>query len=209
MYSNYLLISQKNSKIYYNLYKENEVLGMYAYLKGFVKEILPNSIVLEVNDIGYQVFVPNSYDYKLEEFTTVYIHQAIKEDSNFLYGFRQKDEKEMFLKLLSVSGIGPKSALSIMASGTVNEIASAIEAGDSKKLTKFPGIGPKAASQIILDLKGKLIVDTPLINTDYDDVRDALIALGYKQKDVEKVLPKLSGTTSEMIKQALQMMLRW
>ena len=136
---------------------------MYAYLKGFVKEILPNSIVLEVNDIGYQVFVPNSYDYKLEEFTTVYIHQAIKEDSNFLYGFRQKDEKEMFLKLLSVSGIGPKSALSIMASGTVNEIASAIEAGDSKKLTKFPGIGPKAASQIILDLKGKLIVDTPLI----------------------------------------------
>lgn len=182
---------------------------MYAYLKGFVKEILPNSIVLEVNDIGYQVFVPNSYDYKLEEFTTVYIHQAIKEDSNFLYGFRQKDEKEMFLKLLSVSGIGPKSALSIMASGTVNEIASAIEAGDSKKLTKFPGIGPKAASQIILDLKGKLIVDTPLINTDYDDVRDALIALGYKQKDVEKVLPKLSGTTSEMIKQALQMMLRW
>lgn len=209
MYSNYLLISQKNSKIYYNLYKENEVLGMYAYLKGFVKEILPNSIVLEVNDIGYQVFVPNSYDYKLEEFTTVYIHQAIKEDSNFLYGFRQKDEKEMFLKLISVSGIGPKSALSIMASGTVNEIASAIEAGDSKKLTKFPGIGPKAASQIILDLKGKLIVDTPLINTDYDDVRDALIALGYKQKDVEKVLPKLSGTTSEMIKQALQMMLRW
>ena len=200
MYSNYLLISQKNSKIYYNLYKENEVLGMYAYLKGFVKEILPNSIVLEVNDIGYQVFVPNSYDYKLEEFTTVYIHQAIKEDSNFLYGFRQKDEKEMFLKLISVSGIGPKSALSIMASGTVNEIASAIEAGDSKKLTKFPGIGPKAASQIILDLKGKLIVDTPLINTDYDDVRDALIALGYKQKDVEKVLPKLSGTTSEMIK---------
>lgn len=208
MYSNYLLISQKNSKIYYNLYEENEVLGMYAYLKGFVKEILPNSIVLEVNDIGYQVFVPNSYDYKLEEFTIVYIHQAIKEDSNFLYGFRQKDEKEMFLKLISVSGIGPKSALSIMASGTVNEIASAIEAGDSKKLTKFPGIGPKAASQIILDLKGKLIVDTPLINTDYDDVRDALIALGYKQKDVEKVLPKLSGTTSEMIKQALQMMLR-
>lgn len=181
---------------------------MYSYFKGEIMEINSNSVVIEVNNIGYEILVPNAYLYKIGETAIIYVYQVIKEDSNNLYGFVDKEAKQLFLKLLSVNGIGPKSALSILASGSASDVAYAIDAGDSKYLTKFPGIGPKAASQIILDLKGKLVFDKPLVNTDYDDVRDALIALGYKPKDVDKILPKLSGTTSEMIKQGLQLMLK-
>lgn len=181
---------------------------MYSYFIGEIKEINSNSVVIEVNNIGYEILVPNAYLYKHNEITTIYVYQVIKEDSNNLYGFTDKESKQLFLKLLSVNGIGPKSALSILASGKSADVAYAIESGDSKYLTKFPGIGPKAASQIILDLKGKLVFDKPLISTDYDDVKDALVALGYKPKDVDKILPKLSGSTSDMIKQALQLMLK-
>ncbi|MDD4184685.1 MAG: helix-hairpin-helix domain-containing protein, partial [Candidatus Izemoplasmatales bacterium] len=109
------------------------------------------------------------------------------------------------------NGIGPKSAKAILAAGDVNSITSAIESGNAKFLTKFPGIGPKASQQIILDLQGKISFDDPLLHNDsINDVDEALQALGYNQKEIKKVLQKLDQTksTNELIKDALKQMLK-
>lgn len=184
---------------------------MFSYLCGTVETIMKDSIELEVNSIGYKVFTPNPYAYKLGETLKVYTYLHIKDEVLTLYGFREKEEKELFLKLISVSGIGPKSANAIIATGSVSMISQAINKGDAKYLTKFPGIGMKSAQQIILDLKGKLIV------TEYsgnylvlDEVHDALLALGYSDKDINKVLPQLdsSKSTNQLIVDALAIITR-
>ena len=122
------------------------------------------------------------------------------------------DEKDLFLKLISVSGIGPKSALSILATGTVNEIVKAIESRNDTYLRKFPGIGAKASQQIILDLQGKLSLGEELIvkNSKLEDVEQALLALGYNKKEITKVLPKLDQTLDEgaLVKQALKTLVK-
>jgi Holliday junction DNA helicase RuvA len=118
----------------------------------------------------------------------------------------------MFLKLISVSGIGPKSALSILAAGKVKEIAKAIEDRNDAYLRKFPGIGSKASMQIILDLKGKLVFEEDMVpvNSKSSDVEQALMSLGYSKKEVEKVLSKLDMSLDEgqLIKLALQKMIK-
>ncbi|MDE7095709.1 MAG: Holliday junction branch migration protein RuvA, partial [Anaeroplasmataceae bacterium] len=129
-----------------------------------------------------------------------------------LYGFISEDEKDLFLKLISVSGIGPKSALSILATGTVSEIVRAIESRNDAYLRKFPGIGAKASQQIILDLQGKLNLGEELVikNTKLEDVEQALLALGYNKKEIAKVLPKLDQTLDEgaLVKQALKALVK-
>lgn len=129
-----------------------------------------------------------------------------------MYGFLSEDEKDLFLKLISVSGIGPKSALSILATGTVNEIVKAIESRNDTYLRKFPGIGAKASQQIILDLQGKLSLGEELIvkNSKLEDVEQALLALGYNKKEITKVLPKLDQTLDEgaLVKQALKTLVK-
>lgn len=184
---------------------------MYSYIKGTIETIMNDSVEIESNGIGYRIYTPNPYSYQIGEFLTVYTYLHIKDEVLTLYGFREKEEKELFLKLISVSGIGPKSANAILATGSVSMIAQAINKGDAKYLTKFPGIGMKSAQQIILDLKGKLVV------TEYsgnylvlDEVHDALLALGYNEKDIQKVLPKLDSTksTNQLIVDALGIMTR-
>ncbi len=183
---------------------------MYEYIKGKVTKITPKYIVLENNNIGYLLIVPNPYNYKVDEEAKVYIHQYVKEDVLDLYGFKAEDEKELFLKLISVSGIGPKSALSILASGTVSEITFAIESGNDAYLKKFPGIGSKASLQIILDLKGKIKTEAIVVNPALKDVEDALIALGYSKKELGKILNKLdpSKEVGVLIKEALKMLIK-
>lgn len=181
---------------------------MYSYLVGNVTEVMPQAITLEVNNVGFYLIVANPFAFKVDEFVKVFVYQKVSDDAISLYGFKTIEEKNLFLQLISVTGIGPKSALSILATGSVNEIYTAINDGNAKYLTKFPGIGAKASAQIILDLKGKIVVDRVEINSELEDVKEALIALGYKEKDVDKVLPKLSGATNEMIKQALKLMLK-
>lgn len=114
--------------------------------------------------------------------------------------------------MISVSGIGPKSALSILATGSVSQICEAIESRNEIYLRKFPGIGPKASQQIILDLNGKVNFDLQVsfASTKNDDVKEALLALGYSQKEINKVLPKLDNTLSEAdsIKMALKLLTR-
>lgn len=184
---------------------------MYSYMKGTITEITPSSITLEVSGIGYSLLVGNPFGFKQNEEMKVYLYQHVREDVLDLYGFKTKDEKELFINLISVKGIGPKSALSIIASGSVNDIKNAIENGNSSYLMKFPGIGQKASQQIILDLKGKITFGDEIVpNQDLQNVEEALLALGYKRQEVSKVLPKLDKELNldGLIKQALKMMLK-
>jgi len=184
---------------------------MYAYLNGEVTEQYPTHVVLECYGIGYLIKTPNPYVFELNKKHRIYTYQHVREDVIALYGFLKKEERELFLKLISVKGIGPKGALAILATGSVSGIISAIESGNSEYLRKFPGIGPKASQQIVLDLKGKFEDIDHLVNNNLQDVRDVLLSLGYNSKEVNKVLRNIlfeDCTLDEMIKQALQMMLK-
>jgi Holliday junction DNA helicase RuvA len=185
---------------------------MYNYLKGTVTEISPNDITVDIIGIGYKVFTPNPYEFKLDQENKVYIYHHVREDINALYGFKTKDAKELFMKLLSVKGIGPKSAMAILATGNVNDVVGAIELGNAKFLSKFPGIGPKASQQIILDLKGKLSFDEPGFtkSNSITEVEQALKSLGYKASEIKKAITKLDGTrtTEQLLRDALGAMLK-
>ncbi|MDT8336245.1 MAG: Holliday junction branch migration protein RuvA [Candidatus Izemoplasmatales bacterium] len=184
---------------------------MYSYIKGTITEITPNYVTLDNNGVGYKLLTPNPFNFTLESKVTVYIYQKVSDDNIALYGFKSSEQRDLFTKLISVNGIGPKSATAILASGSVGSITKAIEDGDAKYLQKFPGIGPKASQQIILDLKGRIDFENVSIHTqNMVEVEEALIALGYKTKEIEKVIKKLdnSKTTNDLIKDALAMMLR-
>ena len=185
---------------------------MYGYIKGVVTKITPKNIILENNGIGYLMTVSNPYNFSLNTEYKVFVHQYVREDIMDLYGFVSEEEKELFLKLISVSGIGPKSALSILATGTVNEIINAIETRNDKYLRKFPGIGAKASQQIILDLQGKVNLSEEISfnGSKLDDVEEALVALGYNKKEISKVLPKLDASLDEgtLVKLALQALVK-
>ncbi|XMB72440.1 Holliday junction branch migration protein RuvA [Mycoplasmatota bacterium WC30] len=184
---------------------------MYNYIKGLITEVSPNYITVENNGVGYKIITPNPYSFVMHSESTVYLYQKVSDDNISLYGFKTEMAKELFIRLISVSGIGPKSAIAILASGTVESITRAIDDSDAKYLQKFPGIGPKASQQIILDLKGKIEFEDKAVKTvNMLDVEEALKALGYKAKEIKKVLPKLDSSkkTNELIKDALAMMLR-
>ena len=191
---------------------------MYAYIKGKISEVNPTNIVVDNNGIGYEVVVANPYKYHLNEERTVFISQQVREDSNVLYGFSNKEQKKVFLLLLKVKGVGPKSALAILAGGTSEEIISAIENQDAVYLTKFPGIGKKSAQQIILDLQGKVdfsltnISSAPkAVNNYLSDAILALEALGYSKKELTKIEKKLSthqfDGVDEYVKQGLKLLI--
>ncbi len=178
---------------------------MYGYIKGIIKKISPEHIIVENNDIGYLILSPTPYSYKLEEKVTLHTYLHVREDIFSLYGFKDVETLELFQKLLSVSGIGPKSALSIVAFDDSVRIVEAIESGDAKYLTKFPGIGMKSAQQIILDLKGKLVddeTDLHLINDTTKDILAALQALGYNKKEISKTLKNIN--VDQPVDQALR-----
>ena len=184
---------------------------MYAYILGVISEIQPTNLVLDNQGIGYLIVTPNPYIYKLGENVKMYIHHHVREDQDTLYGFDTKESRNLFEELISVSGIGPKSALSILASGKPDQIEYAIENQDVKFLTKFPGIGPKSAQQIILDLKGKLDKKAMEVTSNQkDEVQEALMALGYSASELRKVLTKLDPALpiEKRIKQALQLMMK-
>ena len=142
-----------------------------------------------------------------------------------LYGFKTEDEKYLFTKLISVSGIGPKSGITILGSIDVSEFVSAIEREDEKYLTQFPGVGKKTARQIILDLKGKLSglfsITTQIdgnepteqkSSTSLNEAQEALIALGYSEQEIRAIVPALrkeaDGTTDEIIRKALALLMK-
>lgn len=181
---------------------------MYGYIKGTIVENNSNYIIIDNNGIGYVIYVANPYSFEIGKDYTIYTYTVVREDEYSLYGFSTTEEKELFLKLISVKGLGPKMALPIIATGSINGIVDAIERDNILYLKKFPKIGDKLARQIILDLKGK-IIKTEEVKKD-DELIDALLALGYKNSDIKKVLPKIDNSLSieDKIKEALKIMLK-
>lgn len=185
---------------------------MYAYIKGNVTEIGNNYIVVDNQGIGYLIYTANPYSFHVGEMYTVYVYQHIREDENTLYGFQTLEDKELFLRLIDVKGLGCKMALPMFATGSKDGIIDAIERENVLYLKKFPKIGDKVARQIILDLKGKLISaeNTSVTSASNQELIEVLKGLGYKQADITKILPKIDATKSieDQIKDALKLMLK-
>ncbi len=187
---------------------------MYDYIKGIVTGIKNNAIVLDNSGVGYLVYVSNPYSFELGVEYKVFVYQQVQEDGHFLYGFKTAEEKELFLKLISVKGLGCKMALPILAVGSIDGIMDAIERENILYLKKFPKIGDKLAKQMILDLKGKLgYVGTGLSVEEVEaenELVEVLVGLGYKDKEVKAILPKVDSslTIEEQVKEALRLLLK-
>ncbi|MDN7240372.1 Holliday junction branch migration protein RuvA [Planococcus sp. N028] len=196
---------------------------MYDYIKGTVTRVTPEYLVVEQQGIGWQIFAPNPYSFGTEELQ-VFLHHHVREDAQLLFGFPTLEQRELFRKLISVSGIGPKGALAILASGQPQHVIEAIEREDETYLVKFPGVGKKTARQMILDLKGKLTeffgeqlesnVTDGLFSHDETELEEAMLALaalGYSEREIAKVKPKLKDLdldTEGYMKKALQLLLK-
>lgn len=201
---------------------------MYEYIKGIIKHIYPGYVVLEANSIGYKILMANPFRYseKLHNEETLYIYHDVKQDAMNLFGFVSLQEKNLFLKLINVSGIGPKSALAILANEDHNGFVQAIEDENKTYLTKFPGVGKKTAAQIVLDLKGKLsefdTSDTQTYlsversddsgNAAFEEAMEALLVLGYSSRDVKKVRKEMDAqsdlSTDAYIREALSKLMK-
>jgi len=186
---------------------------MYDYIKGMVTNIYSNSIVVDNNGIGYLIYTANSYSFNENEKYKIYIYQNVKEDELSLYGFKLLEERELFLKLINVKGLGCKMALPILATGSVSGVIDAIERENILYLKKFPKIGDKVAKQIILDLKGKLgsiSTDNVVESNSYEELIEVLKGLGYKEKEFKSIIPKIDNnlTIEEQVKEALKLLLK-
>jgi Holliday junction DNA helicase RuvA len=183
---------------------------MFSYIKGKVVENEKNYITIENNGIGYQIFVANPFSFPVNEEKIIYIYTHIREDEFSLYGFNSMEEKELFLRLINVKGLGPKMALPMLATGSVAGIIDAIDRENILYLTKFPKIGEKIARQIVLDLKGKLTVSEDTKTDGLEEVIEVLESLGYKNSDIKKILPKISPDlkVEEQVKEALKLLLK-
>src|SRR5574344_1753284 len=154
---------------------------MYNYIYGTITDIESNYITLDNNGIGYQIYTPNPYTFNMDTQYKVYIYQYVREDEITLYGFKSSEEKDMFLRLIDVKGLGCKMALPMLATGSIDGIADAIERENILYLKKFPKIGDKVARQMILDLKGKLTTNPDASKeSNYEDLIEVLLGLGYK-----------------------------
>ncbi len=173
---------------------------MYEYIKGILTKITAKYIVVETAGIGYLLHVANPYAYsgKMNQEVQVYLHQVVREDAHLLYGFATEEEKKLFLNLISVSGIGPVSALAIIAADDNAGLVQAIESKNIAYLTKFPKIGKKTAQQMVLDLEGKInldLEDAPAQskakvaeeNQALEEAMEAMLALGYKATELKKI----------------------
>jgi len=185
---------------------------MYDYIIGKVTGINSTYIVLECSGIGYVIYTPNPYSFSENREYKVYLYQLVREDELALYGFKTIEEKELFLKLISVKGLGPKMTLPILATGSVSGVIDAIERENLLYLRKFPKIGDKLAKQIVLDLKGKLgvISHVEVNNNSYEELVEVLKGLGYKEKEFKSIIPKISCELSieDQVKEALKLLLK-
>lgn len=188
---------------------------MFDYIKGKVVEVGIDHIVVENQNIGYILNVGNPSDFTYGNDEKIYTYFYVREDAISLFGFKKKEEKDLFLKLIEVSGIGPKTASNILGATTYSALIQAIETSNTAFLKKLPGIGAKAASQIVLDLKGKLVLHekdqkvNQKLTQALQDTRDALKGLGFKVNDIDSVLAKIGTeekTSSEYLKEALKLL---
>ena len=188
---------------------------MIVFIKGIVNSIGIDFVVIENNGMGYKVYYNHSESLTLGQQIVLFTYQQIREDAHVLFGFIKHQELELFEKLISVKGLGPKTALNILTATSYNQVISAIEKGEVQFLKQMPGIGAKTAQQIVLDLKGKLVSDNEVAakgNRNYQDATDALKALGYKNSEIQAISQELSqfelNTVDEYVKIGLQLMLK-
>jgi len=190
---------------------------MIATLTGKVSEQINETIVLNVHGVGYGLLVSADDWGKLSVGTevTVYIYEHIREQSHDLFGFISRNTKELFEKLLSVNGVGPKMALAILSVGSMQDVQQAISSGDVKLLQSAPGVGKKVAERVVVDLKDKVGLisstsATAFLNqpsyTKLDDAHEALLALGYSLQDAAQALESVDSSLplDEKIRQALK-----
>lgn len=187
---------------------------MYAYIIGIVEEINRDHIVVETNQIGYMIYFADTSKIKLKAMTKIYTYQVVREDDISLFGFLTAEDRSVFLKLIEVKGIGPKTAMNLLSKVTATRFIQAIEQQDVSFLKSLPGIGAKSAQQIVLDLKGKLVFhdNDKVVSLELEDALNALKSLGYKAselKSIETELIKSSATTvDEYVKIGLQLLLK-
>ena len=182
---------------------------MYNYIIGKIDSFTANTIVIDNHGIGYNIYVANPYAFNIGEEYKIYTYTHQNEYETSMYGFKTEDEKNLFLRLIDLKGLGPKVALGLFATGSVAGIVDAIDRENIVYLTKFPKVGDKLARQIILDLKGKLAASKDVVTSSNDELVAVLESLGYKKPDIKRVLPNVdySKTIEEQIKDALKLML--
>ena len=186
---------------------------MIGRLTGVLAEKSPPLVLIDVNGVGYEVDVPMSSFYNLPalgERVTLLTHFVVREDAQQLFGFLTPEERATFRQLVKISGIGPRTALSILSGLSVSELSQAVSSQQTGRLVKVPGIGKKTAERLLLELKGKLGADlgapAQVANDAQADIVQALVALGYSERDAAaalKALPPNIGV-SEGIKAALK-----
>jgi Holliday junction DNA helicase RuvA len=192
---------------------------MIALLTGRLAFKAPTHLALDVQGVGYEVFIPLSTYYNLpnlNDIISLSIHTHVREDAIQLFGFSTQQEKEAFVLLMTVSGIGPKSALGILSALPVSDLVSAIQSADVEKLETVPGIGKKSAGRLVLELKDKLIKLHPGVPTPdrvttgqdeiFDDALSALTNLGYRGSDAKEALKQVRKSRSESL--SLQELIR-
>ena len=180
---------------------------IYA-LKGIVINKAKETIAIDLGNIAYEVFISHIEDYRLGEEVSVFIYEVLSQDDHYLVGFTSKLERSAFESLISVKGIGPKTALSALSATDPDSLFKAIQSENTSYLKKLPGIGPKAAAQIILDLKGKLVeMNEEGKPQAYEEVRLALRSLGFKTKETDDVLASINEpglSNDEVLRLALK-----
>ncbi|QPB42073.1 Holliday junction branch migration protein RuvA [Rodentibacter haemolyticus] len=202
---------------------------MIGRLKGILLEKQPPEILLDVQGVGYELLLPMTSFYNLPEIgqeTTLFTHLAVREDAHLLFGFSQKTDRTLFRELIKTNGVGPKLALAILSAMSVEQFAYAIEREELSKLTKIPGVGKKTAERLLVELKGKFkgvkqsdfFVESTHIPTSPssvvspqesagDEAIAALIALGYKATDAEKMVKRVAKpelSSEQLIREALK-----
>jgi holliday junction DNA helicase RuvA len=199
---------------------------MIAALTGKLKRKSSDYLIVDVAGVGYQVSLPLSTYSRLPEDgeeVTLHIHTHLREDSLSLFGFLTEAEKNMFLLLMGVSGIGPKLALAVLSSFSVPDLARAIKSSDDSRLCTIPGIGKKTAARMVLELKDKMLAlstapfssqgQEPTASGDVEDAISALVNLGYKKQPAEEVIKKIRAhqpdlSLEELIREGLHILVR-
>ena len=199
---------------------------MFAYIKGSLEEKGNNYVVIDVSGIGYKIFMSENAIAKMCDLganVKVHTYYYVREDNISLYGFITKEELKMFELLLSVSGIGAKSAITMLSNITPSKFALAVISNDVGELKKIPGVGPKSAQRIILELKDKLKTEQAIEEDDVQikceikktenasEAMEALQILGYNRREIEKVFEKIADldvSVEELIKKALSLLAR-
>ncbi len=186
---------------------------MIAFVQGIVRFIRTETVVLDVQGVGYEVYVSHPETKSIGNDLFLYTYQHVREDAMLLFGFEKEEDYEVFMRLINVRGIGPKSALNILGTISGKEMIAAIEQDDIKRLKSLPGIGAKTAGQIVLDLKGKFVsVDLQENNQEnpaWMECQEALEAMGFKANQLTSVRKELAKTdleVNQMLQQALRLL---